>query len=240
MSEIPQSVLQGVFYVVAILFTAVILALIQRRKNRFYNFIAKKHNLTLKEGSQIDLMRGFESRLFKYTRTVGTEGVLQGEYASHTFYIYTHTFYPRRFSMIRRFTVANCEFGKTTFPHILLKSKDMPLYQDKEYNDGKIFLEEEYFDTFDLYCPQNYEIEILQIFTKPLLTSIQQISERFSIEFGGNKLYIYIDKDIQKMKSAGDVEKIISILKEIIDRTDGLLLRLKGDFEALDVYFKKK
>jgi len=185
-------------------------------------------------------MKGFKSRLFNYSRTVGTEDVLEGEYRQHKFHIFKTSFYTKKFvSLLNIFTVGSSEFGQTQFPHILLKDKSMKLYQNTELKDRTIFLEEEYLKDFVLYCPEDYEIEVLQIFTHDLLRSLREISGRFSIEFGGNSVYVYLDKDIYKRKHLEDFGRIIKVISEIVDKTDGLLFRLKDDFEVLDEYYKK-
>lgn len=219
-------------------------AILNKRRNKFYKALSQKYNLTHLLKPQIDLMRTFRSRLFRYERTVKTEGVFEGKHLDHTFHIFKKTFYAQKPTLFNQgypetFTVCSCKFKTTEFPHILLKSTRMPLYQESDLSDTKISLEQEYLKDFDLYCPQDYEIEALQIFTEPLLESIKTISSEFSIEFGGNQMYIYINKDILKTKNESDVGKIVTTLKEIIDKTDGLLIRLKDDFEALDLYFKR-
>lgn len=208
-----------------------------KKEKKIYKDIAERHNLICKEGQQIDLMKGFRSRLFRYDKTIKTSGVLEGRHQNHSFFIFTTNLYDNLTQKI--FTVGSCEFGTTIFPHILLKSKKMPLYQDSKSNDRKISIEKAYLKNFDLYCPEDYGIEALQIFTEPLLISIQEISEKFSIEFGGNRIYVYINKNIQNKRNEKNLTKVIEIIKEIIDKTDGRLLRLKDDFDALDEYFKK-
>jgi len=211
------------------------------RWKRLLNTLEKMYSLNYyKEHQQIDLMKGFRSRLFKYTRTISTRGVLEGDYKNHKFHIFKTSFYTRRlFSRSNTFTVGSAEFGQTDFPHILLRNKKMRLHQDAEHADRKILLEEEYLKDFVLHCPENYEIEVLQIFTHDLLRSLQKIPSRFSIELGGNRIYIYLDRDIYKRKNLEDFGKIIDAMIKIIDQTDGLLFRLKDDFEVLDEYYKK-
>ncbi len=211
-----------------------------KRKITFLKALAAKHNLVYVSKEPIDLMRSFRSRLFKYGRTIEATHVFEGVYADHRFVIFRNLFYTNRFKLeARSFSIGSCEFGNTEFPYIVLKSKKMKLYQDREANDTQIFLEQEYLKDFDLYCPQDYEIEILQIFTEDLLRAVSDISKDFSIEFGGNRLYVYLDKDIFNKRNEENFRKVIKIMHQIIDRTDGLLFRLKDDFEVLDEYYKK-
>lgn len=225
----------------AVLTPFVILGMfLYKRKSSFLKALASKYNLVYTPQGSIDLMKSFQSRLFKYSRTIEIKYVFEGVHANHRFVIFKNLFYSNRFKLeARHFSIGSCEFGNTEFPHIVLKSKKMKLYQEREVNDTRIFLEQEYLQDFDLYCPQDYEIEILQIFTQDLLRAISNISKDFSIEFGGNRLYIYLDKDIFNKRNEENFHNIIKIIHQIIDRTDGLLFRLKDDFEVLDEYYKR-
>lgn len=219
---------------------AVIIGLIQKRKEKYLTDLGQKYNLEYRKGENIDLMKGFRSRLFKYTRTIDIKDVFIGEYQEHKFSLFTKIFYtPKFLTSAKDFTIASCEFTGTEFPHILLKSKKVPLYQNSEKLDTKIFLEQEYLKNFDLFCPRDYEIEAMQIFTEELTGAIQDISKNFSIEFGGDRFFIYINKNIHKKKNEKDFAKILDIVKQIIEKTDGLLFRLRDDFEVLDEYYKR-
>jgi hypothetical protein len=230
-----------VYFIILLIFTPIIaiIAILHRRKEKYLENLAHKFNLEYRKGEQIDLMRNLRSRLFKYTKTINVRDAFYGEYKEHRFSIFTKLFYSSKSLGSNNFTIASCEFRGTEFPHILLKSKKVPLYQASEKIDTKIYLEPQYLKDFDLYCPQDYEIEALQIFTEELITSIQEISNNFSIELGGDRFFIYIDKNIHKKKDQEAFVKLLNTVKKIIDKTDGLLFRLKDDFEVLDKYYKK-
>lgn len=235
--------ISDIFFLVIILLVLtpiiIISTIFQKRKERYLLNLGKKFELEYKKGEQIDLMKGFRSRLFKYNKTIAVREVFVGEYEKHKFTIFTKLFYSSKSFGSNNFTIASCEFGETEFPYILLKSKKIPLHQNSEKNDTKIFLEESYLRDFDLYCPKDYEIEVLQIFTEELISSVQKISGNFSIEFGGNRFYVYVNKNIHRKRNEDDFAKILNILRQIIEKTDGLLFRLKDDFEVLDEYYKK-
>lgn len=213
---------------------------IANRRERFLKELAKKHNLRYEGVATIDLIQSFRSRLFKYSQAINIRRVFEGAYKGHGFYVFVLHFYPRSLRLFSKtFTVGTAKFGAAKFPHILLKSKKMRLYQVLEERDRKVALESEYLKDFDLYCPEKYETEALQIFTKEILQSIQGISDTFSIEFGGSRIYVYLNKDVNLKEYEESVLKIIAIIKVMIDKTDGLLFRLHDDFEVLDHYFNK-
>jgi hypothetical protein len=230
---------KGLLIAATLFVLILILALLEYKKGNFYQYLAQKYNLSYKKTPQIDLMQSFRSRLFDYSRTIATKGVLEGHYKDHIFTIFSVLFYLQGNHIFsKQLTVGSCEFGKTEFPYILLRSKRMPLYQQESIDDIKISIEKKYLTNFDLYCSENYEIEILQIFTEDLLSSISSVSKEFSIEFGGNRFYIYMNRNLNDRGDEKDIKQIIQIIHEIIDKTDGLLFRLKDDFEVLDAYYK--
>lgn len=240
-----DTIVEQIFFVLlALLITAplvVIEMIIQKKKEKQNRLIAERYDIQYLpriQLAQIDLMQDFRSRLFKYEMTVDIRNFFIGEYKDHQFNIFTLTFYVSKVSKFFRrnrkvFLVCSCEFGETEFPHILLKSKKMFLYQDSEIRERKVVLESEFLKEFDLFCPEKYEIEAMQIFTEKLLRSIKSISDDVSIELGGNRIYVYTND------KRGDIKKMLDLIKIIVNQTDGILFRLKDDFEVLDNFYKK-
>lgn len=177
-------------------------------KARIFTVGHSKRIVHLLKGSHQKL----DTKIFNYYYTVGS-----GK-NSHTY----------------SFTVAEITLEKTKFPHIFLKSDKMwhhfgrDLFgQDK---DVRISLEQPYEKHFNLYCTQDYEIEVLQIFTKDLLDYLIEHGNKFSIEFHENKIYIYDDKILNKEKDLGE---LYEVLNKIIDKSGGLLSRLHDDFDSM-------
>ena len=220
--------------VVVVLAALVAVSEFTERKNKKYlTGLAKKYNLSCKRGVNISLIRSLNSRHFKYEKAIWVRKIMEGDYKGHTFSIFNYK------TLSCEYTAGSCEFGKTQFPHILLQSKGQKAPNIGITNDPVVTLEEEYLQNFILYCARGYETEALQIFTKELLTSLQQISDIFSIEFGGNRFFAHLRKDILREGSEDTFLKLVEVIHTIIDETDGLLFRLQDDFEALDPYFKK-
>ena len=136
-----------------------------------------------------------------------------------------------------KFTVSEIEIEKTIFPYILLQSKSMAKYSKGSLlknKDIEISLEENFKKTYKLFAKENYEIEVLEIFTKDLLNFLKENGSHFSIEFADNKIYIYDDRLIHKKKN---LSALLDLTKKIIEKTAPLLGRLSDDFSALHAYY---
>ncbi len=187
------------------------------------------------------VLQSLKSRLFRTGHSKTVSNLMVGEIENHPLKIfnYFYTVGSGKSSTRYSFTVSEIEIGETRFPHIFLRSKRMWGYSNRRIfgvnKDTKINLEDEYRKKFSLYCTENYEIEVLQIFTPQLLDYLVEHGNKFSIEFYENKIYVFDNKVIRKKE---DLQELYSINKIILSNTDGLLHRLKNDFESLHEVYK--
>ncbi|MDA8611306.1 hypothetical protein N9L18_00370 [Candidatus Pacebacteria bacterium] len=209
--------------------------LIRFAKNNNFEF---KEKLTKKEVSLLD------ARLFDHGRNPKVLNIMSKKYSDNKrlmeIFNYSCVVGHGKNSRTLRFTVAKIEFEKTIFPHILLKSKKMSRYG--HYNilgtnkDIKISLEKEVSEKFNLYCTQDYEIEVLQIFTKVFLKELSKFKNNFSIEFAENNIYIFRDKTL---KTNEGLRELISIVDKTLEISGDLIDRLHDDFSAMNEFYKK-
>jgi hypothetical protein len=140
-----------------------------------------------------------------------------------------------------RFTVCEFEFEKTIFPHILLLSKTMsrfgPADESGEVRDIEIPLEPVFADKYRLYATDGYEIEVMQIFTKEVLTLLLELGAHFSIEFSDNRVNIYDDLLISKRTKLQD---LLNVAKRLLEAVGPISNRLHDDFAVLHPYYKDK
>jgi hypothetical protein len=209
------------------------------RKNFMIKY-AKDNNLKFEIYSEQE----FPGRLFKLGNKSKSKvlNLIHGEYKDHPIKIFHHS-YSTGSGKNRRtynFTVCELEIKNTFFPFILLKSDSMMRYASHDFigydKDTKISLEKEFDKKFDLYCQSDYEIEVLQIFDKELLSYLVEHGNKFSIEFAEEKIYIYDDKVIMKNE---EMDEIYNILKKIVDKSGPLLKRLHDDFSSMKESYSK-
>jgi hypothetical protein len=90
----------------------------------------------------------------------------------------------------------------------------------------KISLEGDFNDYFTLYGNQNNEIEARQVFTPDTMALMEDNSKHYSVEFGGNRVYIYANGYI------GNKQELIgafTLAKKLIDKIGPLAERLAKD-----------
>ena len=167
-----------------------------KHKNFMIDF-AKENSLSFSESMDANL---FSGRIFSYGHSKSVRNVLRGKYGEDPIKIFNYSYRTGsgKNSSNHDFTVLEVEIKNTQFPFILLKPKSM--IKSFWSKDSKISLEKEYAEKFDLYCEEDYEIEVLQIFTKELLDYLIKHGNKFSIEFSGNKIYFHDDLKIKKKK----------------------------------------
>jgi hypothetical protein len=194
---------------------------------------AQKNDLVFKFVGDIKSVSG---RLFSigHSRRISME--MSGKYSNRPVRIfnYAYTIGSGKNSHTYKFTVGELEIEKTKFPHIFLKSDSMWHHVNRDFfgqdKDVRIKLEEPYEKKFNLYCRQDYEIEVLQIFTKEFLNYLIEHGNKFSIEFSDNKIYIYDDKIL---RSESDINELYDVMKHILEKVGPLLDRLHDDFDAM-------
>ena len=204
---------------------------------------AKNNNFTFKEKMDMADLKSMKTRLFSYGRSIKAYNVLTKKDDKNTslqIFNFSCVVGSGKNSHTHVFTVAKTEFEKTNFPHIFLKSDGMRKYNHGDFwgldKDVKISLEKEFEDKFDLYCTQDYEIEVLQIFTKEVLDELYLFKSKFSVEFAQNKIYVYRDLTLTK---EDDIIELIKIVEKILEKAGPLINRLHDDFSSMDQFYKK-
>jgi hypothetical protein len=179
----------------------------------------------------------FAGRLFKVGHSRKAYNGIIGNYKDYPIQIFDYNFTvgSGKNQTTYSFTICEIQIEKTQFPHIFLKSDSMWMRHQKmdmfgQDKDVRIKLEKPFEKKFNLYCTQDYEIEVLQIFTEDLLQYLVDNGNHFSIEFASNKLYIYDDRIIRKQEK---MDELLNVVKGVLDRSGPLMKRLHDDFEAM-------
>jgi hypothetical protein len=206
---------------------------------RFMRNYANANNLEFINFINKETLKG---RLFSIGHSQLANNAITGKYIDNSIRIfnYSYTVGSGKNSRTSRFTVCEVEIEKTQFPHIFLKSDSMWRHSKKDAfgqdKDVRIKLNKEFEDKFELYATQDYEIEVLQIFTPELLKILTDQGSHFSIEFAENKIYFYDDLVIKKHSQ---LENLYSVVKKVLDSSGPLLHRLHDDFDAMHQSYRK-
>ena len=210
----------------------------------FISRFAKNNNFIFEEKMNVADLENLNARLFRYGRSPRAYNVMTKKDKDSNYPIQIFNFScvvgSGKNSQALLFTVAKTEFEKTNFPHIFLKSEKMRKHSSTDFfgidKDVKISLEKEFEDSFDLYCTQDYEIEVLQIFTKEVLEDLTKFQNKFSIEFAKNKIYVYRDKTLKKEEG---ILELLSIVDKILEKAGPLINRLHDDFGTINEAYGK-
>jgi hypothetical protein len=191
----------------------------------------------------IGIVSSLSGRLFEVGHSKSMRNVIIGNYLNRPMRLFNFRYVVGRGKNSRsyHFTVCEIAFVKTKFPHLLLQSKTMRRYGYFDWvgndQDATISLEEEFKNSYKLFTREDYEIEALQIFSLEVLRWLQKNGPQFSIEFAGNKMYVYDDRIVSKRH---DLEEIYAVTKEMIDSIGPFLDRLHDDYAALDNSYDMK
>lgn len=204
----------------------------------FMQQFAERNNFEYKDEAPLSSVSG---RLFERGHSKAVSNVISGAYEKHPMRLfhYRYTVGSGKHSRVYGFTVFELSFEKTEFPHILLQSVTMGKYSTPDVygndKDMKFPLENAFGKYFNLYATNGYEVEVFQIFTPELLGFLSRNAKNFSIEFSGNKMYVYDDKSIGRRK---ELNQMLTVVRDVYDSTGPLLNRLHDDFDALHPYYK--
>lgn len=230
----PGSFMLAFFYII------MIFGLREAIKHKsFMKQFALDNNLKFKDSINTNNLIG---RLFNIGRLKNATSVVFGKHNDFPFQIfnYRYTVGSGKNSQTYKFTICEITIKDVLFPHIFLKSDSMRRYHVMDLfgldKDTRIKLEGDLEKYFNLYCTQDYEIEVLQIFTIDFLNLLKEKGSHLSIEFSEDKIYIYDDLVIKNKK---DLDQFYSIVKYFIDKKGQLLHRLKDDLDAMHSSYRK-
>jgi len=222
------------------IYTGLMLSSAQRY---FFRFFASANNLTFEPIGNLDSVAG---RLFEIGRRHSGQivNVMSGHYLNWPIRIFVFQSLVKsnnnKSSRKYNYTVLEITFEKTTFPHILLRTKNFSLFIDKNLQSLRK-QEDQVFNlnnsNFELTADRGYHVEVMQIFTPEVLDFLNNQAREFNIEFCDNKLNIFENKIIDSQK---DLIHLYEIAKKLLDSAGPLLDRLHDDFEVLHPYYKKK
>lgn len=121
------------------------------------------------------------------------------------------------------FTVASIDCA-ANLPRIFVDARHHSLHDDAVFsysglandkNQGIIKLEGDFNKFFTLWAPKEMEIETLEILEPNIMAGLEEFSKNFSVEFFGNKIYIYARKVIDNGK---DLWQLYSLVDFLIDK----------------------
>ncbi len=199
----------------------------------FFEQFAKAKGYAFYEFAIGDLL---ESSAFKRGHSHIMRNVIQGNFAEHTFQLFTYEYTVGHGKGKHTFTstIFELDFAKP-MPHIVLLSKKQTgsfmggkfpvLYEGKDL----LHVEGDFHKYFDLYVTPELEIEALEIFTPDFMTELIDRAPQYSFEFTDDKIYIFYGSTVTTQV---ELDKMYELAKRMSERMATFLLHKKDTWFA--------
>lgn len=136
--------------------------------------------------------------IFKLGLAPHSERIVQGVHGGHPFWFGTHSYTigNGRNRRIVRTGVLAVQLA-TTLPHVLLDRKGNATHlSDGVSRSQQLRLEGDFNRHFAVYCPKDYERDVLYFLTPELMQALIDMDSTFDAEIIGDRLYFYRSGDI--------------------------------------------
>lgn len=211
--------LVGLFpvFIFALIFGGIVLAIvliIKRRK--MLKAFALEHSYTYSTSGDVE---SIPSLYLKIGHGRHISNLIAGNYKASPikFFDFQSTIGYGKHQRHVNFSVFEVEY-KSELKRFLLLSRKMRfspgnLYNGFENGFGReIKLEGDFHKYFTLYVPEDYEIEVFQIFTPDIMAKFIDLARDFSFEFVDNKILIYTKGLIYKKEKLTKVHELAKVL----------------------------
>lgn len=167
--------------------------------------------------------------------------VLSGIYKDYKIKITTNDYGTYGTHEFPHLTIAEIDVGEIELPYIYLKSKgSISVLNYKRFTNGEKEVRIKFGNELDknlkLLCTQDYEVEVLQIFTVDFLEFLLDNAKGFTIEFTENKIMFYNAKHIE---DKDDLEIIYNTIEKLLYKIEPLMKRLYDDIEAMNNSYRR-
>ncbi len=138
----------------------------------------------------------------------------------------------------RSYNYTVCEIALPgTAPNILVESKNFFDFNSfKKRHQKEMPLESGFQEHFEVYAPEDFDIETFEIFTPEIMTSLIDIAKGYDFEFIRNRLYIFRQGTISKRL---DLHALLLLAKYLITTLMPRLIRLEDDIAAIHAVRKR-
>lgn len=197
--------------------------------------------------SKSESASGLEGALFKIGHDQVLEDVVSGNYKGYPIRLFVYKYvvgYGKNQQHCESF-VMEVDFG-SLLPHVMLSSRSqsftgvdilaLSLSGSMLSLKSKIGLEPPADQFFELYSEPGFEQEALEIFTPELLARLVALPKKYTMEFVGNKLFVYSKLLIYKRD---DLNYIYATFTELAEHIGPYLKRMSGDVQSLNEAYEK-
>lgn len=136
---------------------------------------------------------GKKGSLFNRGHSRSVSNKISGVYSDCDFSVYDYRYSEGTGKHRRTYNFGVAEMTlKRQFPHVLVDNKRDGSVGGLEFDRSQILeLEGDFNNFFTVYGPKEYEIEVLQVLSPSVMSSMLDMHESFDIEIIGDKMFIY-------------------------------------------------
>ncbi|HEX8762388.1 MAG TPA: hypothetical protein VF733_01380 [Candidatus Saccharimonadales bacterium] len=162
--------------------------------------------------------------IFQLGRDRHSERVVSGQYRGREFWFGTHYYTIRsgKYEQTIPTAVINVTLPRAV-PHVILDGRQNHLQLGREFDRSQRFeLEGDFGKYFTVYCPKDYERDVLYFLTPELMQVLINLDDKYDIEVIDHELYLYSGSRIKPSeKQINDIFTLIDTLGgEISENTE--------------------
>ncbi len=223
-------------FVLAVFFPFVLYFFIYRSlMEKFMKCFAFRAGFNYEKTAKINSVEG---TLFNNKQLPTISEVVSGLYYNHEtrFFIFSTVEGSGEYRKIKYYSVLEIKFDMM-LPDIVLNNKENFFGSNPLIfvNEKKMKLEGDFDKYFDIYAPDEFEIEVLQIFTPEIMQIFINKTKDFNMEIYKNKVYIYHNS---RINNEDGIVSMYDLAKDIIQKLGSIFESMKSDVEAMEKYYK--
>lgn len=161
------------------------------------------------------MVRQEAGSVFNVGRSRSTRLVVGGMYAGHPFWFGKHRYVIRSGKSQREITTGVVAVTlPRALPYVMLDGRQNTHYLGSDLDRSqRLELEGDFNKYFVVYCPKDYERDVLYFLTPELMQAMIDMDDVFDIEIIGNTMYFYRYKEIPLNET--ELKKVFLILEKI-------------------------
>lgn len=153
--------------------------------------------------------------VFHRGRDQNARGVVQGSYQGHPFWLgnFYYTIRSGKYSRTIRVGVINVTLPRAV-PYVILDGRQNTMDVARSVDTSqRLELEGDFNTHFTVYCPKDYERDVLYFLTPELMQALVDAQDIFDAEIVGKELYFYTTKEL--LPSSDMVAKLFGLISTI-------------------------
>lgn len=153
--------------------------------------------------------------VFHRGRDQNARGVVQGSYKGHPFWFgnFYYTIRSGKYSRTIRVGVLNVTLPRAV-PYVLLDGRQNTMDVARSVDTSqRLELEGDFNTHFTVYCPKDYERDVLYFLTPELMQALVDMQDIFDAEIVGKELYFYTSKEL--LPNSDMVKKLFALISTI-------------------------